>query len=313
MTAEKKKQRENADTKKNRKRRKNMQNVKMNQISWEHIKKIAIILLGNFIYTAGVVYFALPAGLIVGGTTGIALCFQHYFGIPIDAFAAVFNVIMFILGAFVLGKAFAMTTILSSIAYPVFLNVLQKAASATGTPTADPMLCTVFAGGLIGFGIAIVIQEGASTGGMDIPPLVLNKMTGVPVAAVMYTCDIVLLLAQAVFTDSEEVMYGILVVCITSVLLNKVLVMGKSKVQLLIFSPKYREINQMILGRFDRGTTLMKIEGGYTGKETSAVMTVISQRELFPINEEVKKVDPKAFVVIDQVKEVRGIGFTLGK
>lgn len=290
-----------------------MQNVKMNQISWEHIKKIAIILLGNFIYTAGVVYFALPAGLIVGGTTGIALCFQHYFGIPIDAFAAVFNVIMFILGAFVLGKAFAMTTILSSIAYPVFLNVLQKAASATGTPTADPMLCTVFAGGLIGFGIAIVIQEGASTGGMDIPPLVLNKMTGVPVAAVMYTCDIVLLLAQAVFTDSEEVMYGILVVCITSVLLNKVLVMGKSKVQLLIFSPKYREINQMILGRFDRGTTLMKIEGGYTGKETSAVMTVISQRELFPINEEVKKVDPKAFVVIDQVKEVRGIGFTLGK
>lgn len=286
---------------------------KTNVITRENVKKVLIILLGNFIYTAGVVYFILPAGLIAGGTTGIALCFNHYFGISIDAFVAVFNVIMFTVGALILGKAFAMTTLLSSIAYPVFLNLLQKMAAVTGCPTTDTILCTVFAGGLIGFGIAIVIQEGASTGGMDIPPLVLNKMTGVPVAAVMYTCDIVILLVQAVFTDVEKVMYGILVVCITSVLLNKVLVMGKSKVQLLIFSPKYEEINRMILGKFDRGTTLMKIEGGYTGKETSAVLTVISQRELFPINEAVKKVDPQAFVVIDQVKEVRGIGFTLRK
>lgn len=121
-----------------------------------------LFLLGNLIYTAGVVYFVLPTGLIVGGTTGISLCAEHYFGIPIDLFVAAFNVAMFFVGALVLGKAFAMTTLLSSIAFPVFLNLLQRAAAVTGYPTNDEMLCTIFAGGLIGFGIALVIQQGAS-------------------------------------------------------------------------------------------------------------------------------------------------------
>lgn len=279
----------------------------------EQFRKLLLILLGNFIYTAGVVYFVLPAGLIVGGTTGISLCMNHYFGIPIDLFVSVFNIAMFVVGAVILGKAFAMTTLLSSIAFPVFLRILQTAAGYTGYPTTEPMLCTVFAGVMIGCGIALVIQQGASTGGMDIPPLALNRLTGISVAVLMYVCDTVILIFQVFFTKSEMVLYGILLVCIYTVMLNKVLVTGKACIQLMIISREYRAINEMILHRYDRGTTLFEVEGGYTGAQTLAVMTIISQRELFALNTAVKQIDPEAFIVINQVKEVSGYGFTLRK
>ena len=290
-----------------------MQSVYKNRLTADRIRKMLLILAGNFIYTAGVVYFALPAGMIVGGTTGISLCVEHYLGIPMDVFAAIFNLVMFVVGALVLGKAFAMTTLLSSIAFPVFLSMLQRMAAITGYPTDNEMLCTIFAGALIGFGIAFVIQQGASTGGMDIPPLIVHKMTGIPVAVLLYAFDICILLMQAVFTETEKIMYGILLVCICTVMLNQVLVTGKSKVQVMIFSKEYRRISRLIMEKYDRGTTLFEVEGGYTGNKTMAVMTVIGQRELFAVNESVKKIDPEAFVVIDQVKEVSGYGFTIQK
>ena len=271
------------------------------------------ILLGNLIYAAAVVYFILPAGLITGGTTGLAIFMRHFWGVPINLFVCVFNAAMFVLGAAVLGKAFALTTLASTFVYPLFLSGMGVLAAHTGTLTADPMLCTVFAGVLIGAGIALVIQAGASTGGMDIPPLIIQKYTGLSVALLLYAFDALILLLQALFSNREQVLYGILLVCIYSVVLEKLLVFGKSKVQLKIISEKYEEINSLILHTFDRGTTLLEVEGGLTRRESYAVLTVIDQRELFRINEAVWAIDPDAFVMVGQIKEVHGRGFTSSK
>ena len=121
------------------------------------------------------------------------------------------------------------------------------------------------------------------------------------------------MLLQMSISDRQQVLYGILLVCIYSYTLEKLLVAGKSKVQIKIISEKYQEINHRIAKDFDRGTTLYEIEGGYTRKEMYAILTVVNQRELFAINEMVQEVDPDAFIVIGQVKEVRGRGFTKGK
>lgn len=283
------------------------------ELNMETIKKVAVILLGNCIYAAGVVFFILPTGLITGGTAGLAIFVNHYTGLPINLFVMVFNIIMFFAGALILGKKFAMTTLLSTFFYPFFLSILQTVAEYAGVPTTNEMLCTIFGGGLIGIGIAMVIQAGASTGGMDIPPLVVNKMTGISVALLLYAFDVVILLLQMIFTDSEKVLYGILLVCLYSMILEKYLVMGKSRVQIMIISKEYRQINEMILKQFDRGTTLFEVEGGYTRAEMFAVLTVVNRREVFQINEAIKLLDPEAFLVIGQVKEVRGHGFTSRK
>lgn len=276
------------------------------------LKTLFLIILGNSIYTFSVVMFVKPNGLVTGGTTGIALFLNRTIQFPVPVFVGIFNIVMFLLGLIVLGKKFAVTTVISTLYYPVALAVfdyLLKDAPKTN----DLMLATVCGALLIGAGIGIVIRAGASTGGMDIPPLVLNKKWNIPVAYSLYAFDVVILLMQFVATDMDSVLYGIIMVLIYTIVLNKVLVMGNSKVQVKIISKKYEEINEAIQTQLDRGSTLFEIEGGYLRNESLAVFTVLEDRELPKLNALVKGIDPKAFMIVNQVTEVRGRGFTLEK
>lgn len=285
----------------------------MSHINSKSIQKIIMILLGNLLYSFAIAFFILPSGLITGGTTGIALFVNYLTGLDISLFVFIFNIVMFIAGLIILGKTFAISTVLSSIAYPFMLSFAQWLNRLTGDLTHDLILCTIFGGLLIGIGIGIVIRAGASTGGMDIPPLVLNKKFGINVSVSLYAFDFTILILQMFFSSREQILYGILLVCIYTFALEKVLIMGKSKTQVEIISEKYKEINDLIITRFDRGTTIYQANGGFTGNEAHAVLTVINKRELFAIQEAVMKLDPAAFIIISQVNEVKGRGFTLQK
>ena len=279
---------------------------------WNQWKNILWILAGNTAYALAVVMFILPGGLITGGTTGLALFFYHQLGIPIQAFVTVFNVTMFLVGAAVLGKTFALTTVISTFYYPLILSVFQK-LPVLGKVTDDSLLAVIFAGLLIGGGIGVVIRSGASTGGMDIPPLVLNKKTGVSVSGAMNVMDTAILLLQIVCSDREKVLYGILLVLIYTSVLNKVLLLGQAKMQVKIVSEHYEEINQAIASELDRGVTLFRSRTGHLKRDGSVVMSVVNNRELVQMNQLIQKIDPQAFIVIHQVNEVRGRGFTLKK
>lgn len=275
-------------------------------------RSLIAILVGNTVYSLGIVAFLLPNDIITGGTTGLALCAQHYFGIPISLSALVFNTAMFFVGAIVLGKAFALTTLVSSFYYPFILDLLQR-FPVLSSVTEDKMLATVCAGLLIGAGIGIVIRAGASTGGMDIPPLVLNKRFGIPVSVSLYVFDFLILLMQMLFSDIEESIYGILLVLIYTFVLDKVLVLGMAQTQVKIVSKKYEEINTAINSQLDRGSTLIHAETGYLHRNSPMVLTVISNRELIRLNRLVTEIDPSSFMIISKVNEVKGKGFSLPK
>ena len=283
----------------------------MNQFL-KKIVPILLILIGNTTYGLGVILFVLPTGLITGGTTGLGLFFQHILGLPLNIFIAVFNIVMFLLGVWILGKKFAITTIVSTFYYPLAFQVMSTIVGDT-VLTTDPMLSTVCAGVMIGAGIGLVIRAGASTGGMDIPPLVFNKLFGIPVSVSLYTFDFLILILQILFSNTEQVLYGIMMIFIYTFVLDRMLVIGKSRVEVKIVSPHYKEINQRIQKELDRGVTLMDIQGGYTGQESHMVLSVLSNRELVALNNLVTDIDPKAFMIVSQVKEVRGRGFTLDK
>lgn len=276
------------------------------------MKKIATVLAGNTIYALAVSLFILPGGLITGGTTGLALVAYNQFDIPVAAFVAVFNIFMFIAGVMVLGKAFAFTTLISTFYYPFILGIFERVLGKSGL-TDDRMLGTVFAGILIGVGIGMVIRAGASTGGMDIPPLILNKKKHLSVSLTMSIFDCMILLSQMIFSNKEQILYGILLVLIYTVVLDKVLLIGRNQMQVKIISDKYEEINQNIQEKMDRGTTLLGSEGGYMRQASYTVLTVISGRQLSKLNELVMSIDPQAFMIINKVNEVRGRGFTLHK
>ena len=272
-----------------------------------------IISLGNLIYTVAVAFFILPNNLITGGTTGLALFGQYMFHIPITAFVYVFNIAMFLLGAWVLGKAFALTTILSTFEYPFFLSILQLLSSRVGPLTDDMMRATLFADAGIGIGLGLVIQAGASTGGMDIPPLVIENKLCFPVSVSLYSLVFCILLLQIFISDREQVLYGILLVVLYTVILDRLLINGNRQIQLTIISPEHQLLNTQLQTDLDRGTTLLSIEGGYTGRPTYAILTGVSPRELFKLQVLSRAAEPNAFITINEVREVRGRGFSLQK
>lgn len=129
----------------------------------------------------------------------------------------------------------------------------------------------------------------------------------------MYAFDTVILLAQIPFSSSQEVLYGIIVVLLTSLTINQILLLGTKQTQVMIISEKHDEINALIHSQIDRGSTLIRSISGYKKDEQRIVLTVISHRELLQLKNTVMSVDPKAFIIISQVNEVRGRGFTLDK
>lgn len=284
----------------------------MKQHPFDQLKNLVLIFAGNTLYALGVVMFILPGGMITGGTTGIALTVNHYFHVPISVFVFCFNLIMFIIGAVVLGKKFALTTLISTFYYPFILGILEN-VPALGNFTNDVALSTIFGGLMIGSAIGIVIRAGASTGGMDIPPLVLNKKFGIPVSVLLYLFDSSILLMQMLFSNKDQILYGILLVMIYTVVLDKVLLLGTTQTQVKVVSKKYAEINQAIISELDRGSTLIYGETGYLHQEQPLVLSVVSNRELTRLNQIVMGIDPSAFMIISKVNEVKGRGFSSQK
>ena len=274
-------------------------------------KDILSILLGNTLLALAVILFIVPGHLLSGGTTGISLFLNHYFHLPISLFTFIFNFIVFIIGALILGKKFALQTLISTFYYPFILGVFEL--SFQGFYLTDDILFTLFAGVLVGVAIAIVIKAGASTGGMDIPPLILNKLFKIPVSVSMYVFDTLIVLAQFGFSDVRQCLYGIVLIFIYTMVIDKILVMGAQKIEVKIISSKYEEIRKAILTNVDRGVTMLHGQTGYLLENTEVLINVISTRELVQVERLVKSIDEDAFMIISNVHEVQGRGFNLEK
>ena len=240
-----------------------------------HLKRagtVATVILGNILYAFVIRLFLLPGNLMTGGTTGIGLVVKHFTGASISGFVLVFNIVMLLVGWTLLGKKFALTTVISSFTYPIALEAANHIFGDL-VITTDPMLNTIFAGLGIGIGLGIVIRTGASTGGMDIPPLVLNKYFRIPVSLSLNVFDILILVLQIVYNPPERVLYGVLLVMIYTTVLDKVLMMGNTKTEVKIISSHVEEIRQAILAQVDRGVTMLYGEGGYRQEVTSCWVT----------------------------------------
>ena len=276
------------------------------------ITSLLLVVLGNLAYAFSIKLFLLPADLISCGTTGIGLVVEHFLNIPLSGFIFCFNMVMLTLGWLILGKKFAMTTLLSSLLYPVLLELLNQTLGDVYI-TDNLLLNAVFAGMGLGGSLGIVIRAGASTGGMDIPPLILKKFFGIPVPLTLGICDLCIMSTQMMFHSPEDLLYGIILLVVISITLNKVLLLGTSKTQVMIISNEYEAIRQRILSKVDSGVTILHGEGGYQRDQKEVILTIVSNSQLPKIQRVAREIDPHCFMVINQVNKVWGRGFSIGK
>ncbi len=276
---------------------------------WPVLRRICLILFGNAMAAFGAAVFVIPNRLISGGSTGIALLMNQLFQIPVTVVVPIFNIAMFLLGFAFLSRRLVLNTLISTIFYPTMLGLFQS-IPALQALTDDTLMAAIYAGLCIGFGCGTVLRVGASTGGMDIPPLIINKFSGLSYSLILYWFDTTLLVLQMPYSDTEQVLYGILVVLINSLTINQVMLMSKTQTKVEIISEKADEITKLIQTRIGRGVTLLEAESGYRHQGQKIVMTVLSNREFPRLNRLVMELDPKAFMIVSQVGEVRGLGFT---
>lgn len=278
----------------------------------QKILNLVYIIIGNIFIALAVNTLILENHIIVGGTSGIGNVLNHYFNIPVSLSVGCLNVCLFLVGLFFIGKKFAMTTLLSTFLFPIILQFFET-HSMFHHYLDDPLLAAILAACLVGVGIGLILKANASTGGVDILAILLNKKFGFPVHIVLNCIDLSILVLQFTFNDTTHVIYGIMIVMITAVVLNKTLTQGTSLVQLTVISDHYEDIKQSILHEFDAGVTLLASEKGFTQENSKLLLSVLPYRKLPAIKAKIHEIDPVAFVIVSHVEEVGGKGFTLEK
>lgn len=284
----------------------------MNDKTKKSLMTVLGVLGGNLIVSIGVAGFIVPHGFVLGGSTGLSIVLNHFTGIDLSVLVFMVNMVLFAIGAWQLGKKFALSTILSTIAYPVLLKLCQLIPGIDSL-TDNDVIAMLYSGILIGVGVGIVIRVGASTGGTDILALIVNKYTHMPVSVLLYIVDFLVILMQMTFASSEQMLFGIIILILISVALAKVNVLGLAQTQLFIISDKYQEIRAALLDELVAGATMVKIKTGMNNKEQEGVLCIIPSRKLHDANQIVQNIDDKAFMTISQVNEVKGRGFSLDR
>lgn len=280
-------------------------NLKIN----DKTKNILIMIFSNFLFAVSVTGFIRPHGIILGGATGLGLLITHYIPMKLSVVVMIINVVLLLIAFVTMGKKFALSTLANSILYPSVMYIFETFIDL-GKVTEDPMLSCVFGGVLMGIGIGLILKTGSSTGGTDVIAVAINKYTHINLSVLLYMVDGVIMACQLMFSNREQVLLGIFLMALLTLTMNKIMIMGKSQIQLMIFSEKTEEIRQMILGQEDAGATLFHIEKGYTREESKAIMCIIPRRKFYDMCEMIQKEDPTAFWTISEVNEIHGRGFS---
>ena len=173
------------------------------------------------------------------------------------------------------------------------------------------MLGSIYAGVCTGVGIGLVYRVGASTGGMDIPPLVINKFTKIPLPVLVMCIDGMTVILGASTYGIEAAMIGLVSVFVCGQVINKVLTFGIQEAKnIMIISDKHEEMLQELYSNVNRGATILQAKGGYTREQKPVIMMVVAKKQLSALNKVILQVDPEAFVIMSDVNEVHGEGFT---
>ena len=267
------------------------------------------VVVGTFILAIAVETFIIPYRILSGGVAGIAVALQPLLHVSATLIANSVLIILLIIGSFILGKEFLKNTVLSCIAYPIFTSILSGRVNVV----VDPILASFYGGLIAGAGIGIVLKTGASTGGMDIPPLIINKLTGIKLSTLVLITDFLTVLLGLFVYDLSAVLLGLVSVFMSSVAISKVLTInGTVSKAVQIISVKYEDILKGIDVQLERGATLLQGYGSYTGEEKRIILCVVSERQYGTLIEIVKEIDPSAFIITTDATDMHGEGFTYG-
>ncbi|OUQ87063.1 hypothetical protein B5G50_17735 [Brevibacillus brevis] len=272
------------------------------------LDSIIAIIIGSAIMGFGINAFNIPNHLAEGGITGISILIKLL--VPVVDQGIVFfvlNVPLFFLGWKILGRTSFFYTILGTVSLSIFLSIFD---GVLPLPMKDRLLASLYAGVAVGVGLGIIFRYGGTTGGVDIIARLLQKYMGISMGRTLFLGDILVIGASLVYLNLESAMYTLVVVFIAARVIDFFQDGAYAGKALTIISNEADSISKHILD-VGRGVTLLAGKGAYSGEEKKVIYVVVSRNEVMRFKTIVQEIDPHAFVIVNDVHEVLGEGFTL--
>ena len=269
------------------------------------IKEFAIITFGAILAATAIYFFMLPLNIAIGSGSAIAMMLSTFIPLPVSMLSLGLNVILLIVGFILIGREFGVKTIYAAILVPLTIGLYEilfpNFESLTGDPVIDVICYTI----IVGMGMALLFSCNASSGGLDIVAKILNKYTHMDIGTAVSVSGVVVAASSFFFYDTKIAVVSILGTYFGGMVVDKFIFGLNIKRRVCVISERLDEIVQFVLHDLHSGATINEIIGAYDMTRRREVIVIVNKQEYKRLMDYVKKLDPKAFVTVYAVNEIR--------
>lgn len=270
------------------------------------IKPYLGITIGGIIFAFGLNYFTIANQLAEGGVTGLALLGHYLFRLPVGPVLLALNIPLFLIGWYYLGWRF----VLRSLYGTAIVSLAVQFIGLGALPAPDRIVAALYAGVVSGLGLGIILRSGGTSGGVDIIARILWHLKGIEMGRTMFAGDVLVMGAVAVLLNRDVALYSLIAMFIASRVLDFVQEGMTTAKAVTVISEWPAEISAAVVESLERTTTIFPARGAYTGKGKDVLYVVVPRSEITHLKNIVYAADPSAFVIINDVREVLGEGFS---
>lgn len=275
----------------------------------EKIKEYVLSTLGTLITAVGLVVFLIPNDIAAGGVSGLSIILHSFVPIPVGVWMYILNGLLFLIAFLTIGFDFSAKTIYCTFVFNFFVDLFDRIIPLPKYTGDDLFLAVFFGTILTASGLAITFSQNASTGGTDILARILNKYFWISMGTGLLMVDVAIAVLAGLVFSARTGMYALLGVILNGIMVDFMMRGIEQSSEVIIISEKCDDIKDFVLNVLQRGATYIPAKGAYTGKEKKILLVVVRRRELNELIRFIKKTDPKAFVIIKQVRQALGEGF----
>jgi len=275
----------------------------------DYCKRYFIMVMGCLIGACGFNAFLIPAHLLSGGLSGIAIIFHYLLDWPIGVQLIVFNLPVFYIAYRVFGRLYAVDTLIGTVLFSICIDATSFLSDYKLLD--DMMLAAIFGGVLAGIGFGLVFRVNANTGGLDVAGAVVKKFYSYDVGSVIFVLNCLIVFAGGFLFDLKTSLFTFIAVYVTAELTNRIVAGFNREKSVILISPQAKHIAAAIMQDVNRGVTFISGRGAFTKQEKEILFIVVSLTQISKIKMIADAIDPAAFMIVSDASEVLGRGFTL--
>lgn len=270
------------------------------------VRRYALLILSLFISACYFNLLQLPTQIVTGGSSGVSIILNYYFKWNPSQVIFIISSILLIAGFIFLGFEKTSGALVTTIIYPIFVNLTSNISNYISVDLSDKILISIFIGLLAGITTGMVYKAGFSNGGFSIISEIISERKKIPISNISFVINFIIVAFGGVSFGWTMVMYAVIILYINSIILDRVLIGVSKNKSLYIITKEEEKMKDYIMNSLKHGVTIFDVKGGFMEKKQKVLMTVIPNRDYFKLKEGIKEIDEDAFFIVTDSYQVYG-------